>query len=81
MKSVISVEKMVELYLQYELDERTWDMLYEMSLHGLISVDAWHRFYAICAYWHLDSNGENCIGQYDEIVATRDADRNLVRVK
>ena len=51
---MMSVKRMIDLYVEYGLDERTWDMLREMSLHGLISRDNWIKFFETCKGWYFN---------------------------
>lgn len=51
---MMSVKKMIDLYVRYDVDECTWDMLYNMTCHGLISRDNWIKFSNICSGWVLD---------------------------
>lgn len=53
---MMSVKKMIDLYVQYGVDETTWNMLYEMTCHGLISRDNWSKFSDICKSWAIDGN-------------------------
>ena len=76
----MSVNKMVELYVFYELDETTWDMLYQMTCHGLIKRENWEKFYEKCHGWSLafDRNGvEDGDGN---IIYTRDRDGVLTKL-
>lgn len=53
---MMSVKRMIDLYVEYGVDEDTWNMLYEMSIHGLISRDNWIKFFNICASWFIDGD-------------------------
>lgn len=73
--SVMSVKAMIDLYIRYNLCDDTWNMMYEMTLHGLISNDKWKKFFDTCKGWHFvgdeetevaDEN-EKVIYRYDEI--------------
>lgn len=50
-QSMMSVNKMIDLYLTYGLDEKTWGMMYEMTCHGLISNENWKEFFETCKDW------------------------------
>ena len=70
---MLSVKKMIEMYLNYGLADETWDMMYNMTLHGLISQENWKKFFEKCKDWYIDEetnsvkNGENKIlYSYDE---------------
>lgn len=73
--SMMSVKAMIDLYIRYNLCEETWDMMYNMTLHGLISNDNWVKFADTCKGWHfVGENGtevadenERIIFRYDEI--------------
>ena len=56
---MMSVKKMIELYVNYGLDQDTWEMLYEMRCHDLISYDNWMKFADTCKGWEFnpDDNG------------------------
>lgn len=53
---MMSVKKMIELYVNYSVDEETWEMLYSMVCHGLISRENWIKFYDTCASWIIEGN-------------------------
>ena len=53
---MMSVKRMIDLYVEYGVDEDTWNMLYEMTIHGLISRDNWIKFFNICASWFIDGD-------------------------
>lgn len=71
----MTVNKMIDLYITYGLDERTWDMLREMTCHGLIKQDTWKKFYEKCKGWAfsesgneiIDSETEKVVYYYDDI--------------
>lgn len=60
-KSLMSVKAMIDLYLTYGLDEKTWDMLHEMACHDLISNDNWLEFYDICKDWTFSEDGSSIV--------------------
>lgn len=66
-KSMMSAKAMLDLYVSYGLSAETWEMLYEMVCHGLITSEAWAVFYDECAdyVWADDEalfiNGQNVI--------------------
>ena len=53
---MMSVKRMIDLYVEYGVDEGTWNMLYQMTCHGLISRDNWVKFSDICASWFIDGD-------------------------
>lgn len=53
-KSVITVKSMIETYVNYGLEESTWEMFYNMRCHNLISNEDWNRFYETCKGWQYD---------------------------
>ena len=53
---MMSVKKMIDLYVRYGVDEETWKMLYEMTCHGLISHENWSKFADTCASWVCEGN-------------------------
>lgn len=77
---MMSVKKMIDLYITYELSETTWDMMREMALHGLISRDNWCKFFDKCKGWTFDENDENVIDWDGKILYIRDAEGRLVKV-
>lgn len=60
-KSIISVERMVRIYVDYELNEDTWKMFYNMRLHNLISEKTWSEFCETCKDWNISENGQQYI--------------------
>lgn len=69
-KSTMSVKAMIDLYVTYQAEEGTWDMLYKMACHGLISWENWSEFFETCKGWELRDDGihddESLIYKYDE---------------
>ena len=71
MKSMMSVNTMIDLYVRYGLAEETWYMLRNMAMHNLISQDNWTKFYETCVSWEcygdviLDDDG-NVVYRIDE---------------
>lgn len=65
---MMSVKKMVDLYVTYGLDETTWDMLQQMSIHGLISSDNWRKFYNKCKGWYFDEEVNGIVDAGTQIV-------------
>ena len=53
---MMSVKKMIQLYIDYDIGENTWKMLYNMMCHGLISRDNWTKFYDTCKGWYLSDD-------------------------
>lgn len=47
-KGMMTAKAMEEMYVTYGLDEKTWDMLYNMTCHGLITRTNWDKFYDKC---------------------------------
>ena len=81
MKSMMSVKTMIDLYVEYELGEDTWDMLWNMSFHGLISRDNWHEFFEIAKGWSFDDTKEmNVIDEDGKVIFARDDQGRLVKV-
>lgn len=75
----MSVKKMVELYVTYELSEETWSMMYQMRCHGLISYENWVKFYEKCKAWHITDDGQSIEDENGKIIYTRDANGFLVK--
>lgn len=57
----MSVEAMVDMYLTYGVEEETWEMLYRMTNHGLISRENWTKFYETCKGWVVSEDGNSII--------------------
>ena len=77
---MMSVEKMIDLYLAYGLDPTTWRMLWNMTSHGLISSKNWRKFYDTCHSWTVSEDGTHI---YDaltgKILFRYDEDGDLVK--
>lgn len=54
--SMMSVNAMIDLYVRYGVAEETWGMLYNMTIHDLISSDNWSKFSDICASWECEGD-------------------------
>ena len=67
-KSVMSVKAMIDMYVEYGLDESTWDMLRNMSYHGLISNENWHEFFETCRGWTFDEEVNGIVDSETETV-------------
>lgn len=65
----MSLKKMVEIYVEYGLENSTWNMLYQMVCHNIISRDTWVKFYEKCSGWEFD----------DEINGIVDTNTNIVQ--
>ena len=76
---MLSVKKMIDLYVSYELSEDTWDMLRNMSLHGLISSDNWRKFFDKCKDWSMDDDWQRIIDADGNTIYKRDKDGFLVK--
>ena len=76
---MMSVKKMVETYVQFECSEETWNMLYMMCCHGLISDDNWKKFYDKCKGWYITDTGIHDSESNDKLVYARDTDGYLVK--
>lgn len=75
----MSVKKMVDLYLNYGLDERTWNMLYEMTCHGIIPADNWRKFHEKCADWSFSEDGNEVLNAYGDVLYHYDDNGYLVK--
>lgn len=58
---MMSVKRMVALYVEYGLNERTWNMLYDMYAHGLISYENWSKFFYTCRGFEYSEDGQKII--------------------
>lgn len=45
---MMTAKAMEEMYVTDGLDEKTWDMLYNMTCHGLITRSNWDKFCDNC---------------------------------
>lgn len=77
---MMSVKKMIDLYIANELSETTWNMMYQMRNHGLISWDNWTKFFNKCEGWSLSRDGQSVEDADGRIIYTRNADGFLVKV-
>lgn len=77
----MSVKKMIELYVKYELSEDTWNMMREMRYHDLISYDNWMKFYETCKDWVFSEDGDQIVDSYGKIYYFRDSQGYMVKVK
>lgn len=79
-KSIMSVNSMIETYVNFELSEDTWNMFYQMCNHNLISFETWMKFFKKCKSWCMSDNGDAII-DYDNnmIVYKRDEFGCLVK--
>jgi hypothetical protein len=78
---MLSVKKMIDLYVSYELDETTWNMLYNMVNHGLISSENWEKFYTTCKGWSFEENGQTIEDENGKVIYRRNENGYLVKVK
>lgn len=78
MKSVVSFEEMVSLYLVNDLSDDVWDMFYEMAVYSLISPDNWSKFSDECCKWVIDEDADTEIVRdstnYKIVIAKRNSD-------
>lgn len=44
----MNAKEMERIYIAYGLDDDTWNMFYNMRLHGIISEKTWELFYKRC---------------------------------
>lgn len=80
---MMSVKKMVETYVRFECSEETWNMMYMMQCHDLISYDNWTKFYNKCKGWYVteDGTGIRDSENNDNLVYARDAEGFFTAVK
>lgn len=81
-KSVISLKSMIEIYVDFDIGEDTWEMFYQMATHNLISSETWNKFFMTCKGWVLSDDGDSVIDtdNNDMIVYKRDDSGFLVKV-
>lgn len=77
---MMSVKKMVELYVSYDLNEDTWHMMWEMSVHGLISRDNWTKFFEKCKGWTMSEDGQTILDEREHVIYKRDVNGFLIKV-
>ena len=65
---MMSVKKMVDLYVSYGLDTNTWEMLRNMRNHNLISYENWEKFYNKCKGWYFDEEVNGIVDADTQIV-------------
>lgn len=76
---MMSVKKMVETYVQFECAEETWNMLYMMCCHGLISDDNWRKFSDKCKGWYSAEDGIRDSENDDKLIYMRDDDGFIIK--
>ena len=79
--SMMSLRAMIELYLRYNLDEHTWNMLRQMSQHELISYENWKKFYETCKGWAFDESGDHVVDAEGNKLYHYDENGFLVKTK
>ncbi|MBQ3178210.1 MAG: hypothetical protein IJB52_10350 [Clostridia bacterium] len=80
--SIMTAKAMEELYIRYDLDEKTWKMLYEMACHNLIDYETWAKFFNKCkGYTFKDDEQTAVIDDYENqnVIYIRNKDGVLVR--
>lgn len=75
----MSVKKMIELYVANELNEDTWNMMYQMTCHGLITNNNWVKFHDKCHGWVMSEDGQSIEDWDGTILYTRNADGFMVK--
>ena len=81
-KSVISLERMIEIYVKSELDIDTWNMFREMCIHDLISDSLWEKFYLKCFNWVFNDDNTEIIDITNEdakVIYRRNENGHLVK--
>lgn len=69
--SMMSVKAMIDLYLEYNLCEETWTMMYNMTMHRLISQENWKKFFDTCKGWHFVGEFETEVADENEKIVYR----------
>lgn len=64
----MSLKKMIEIYVEYGVDNATWEMFHKMACHGIISQDTWSKFYNKCHAWYFDEEVNGIVDSETEIV-------------
>lgn len=80
MKLKISLNEMIKMYIQRNLDFNTFDMFYQMAEHELISSALWNTFYDECASLEIDDEGKNIVYPSGEVVYAQDGNGNWAKV-
>lgn len=77
----MTLKKMASVYAYYEFQEETWNMFYQMTLHGLINRETWEKFCKKFKSVSLDESGENAVDSLTgEILYTRDPDTRMFNI-
>lgn len=71
---------MVELYVQYDLSDETWNMLRNMALHGILSMEKWEKFFDKCKDWRMDEEKMLVIDGNENVIYRRDDQGFMVKV-
>ena len=77
---MMSVKKMIELYVTYELSNETWNMMREMTYHGLISRDNWDKFFNRCKDWCMNDELSAIVDGNGKVLYQRDGQGFLKKV-
>ena len=80
-RSVMSVKEMVNLYVTCGVAEETWNMLREMSFHGLISRENWDKFFETCKDWQFADDGTGIVDGNGKYLYKHDEEGFLCRVQ
>lgn len=76
----MSVKKMIDLYVFYNLSDDTWNMMYQMSLHGLISSENWKKFFEMCKGWTWSEDDDHIEDENGKVIYSRTVDGYMVKV-
>lgn len=68
---MMTAKAMEEIYVTYGLDEKTWDMLYNMTCHGLISGTSWKKFYDKCHGYRFGNDEQTTIVNHHLVTVYR----------
>jgi len=77
-KSLMSVKEMKALYLRYDISSETWDMMYEMACHGLISSENWGKFFSQCKGLEFSEKDNSIVDEAGKVVYVYDEKGYLV---
>ena len=79
MKNIISAQSMEEIYVTYGLDEKTWEMFYNMTCHGLINNNVWNKFYDKCRGYTYGNDEQTTIVNQHGVTVYRMDDQGYMK--
>lgn len=78
----ITLDEMIQIYINENFSANVWDMFSTMHSIGLIDSDIWSAFLDSCATWYYFSDdGTQILDEDFKVVCKINDDGNLVKVK